>query len=138
MLTNQNDRRRIKTLFLANIDTYRLGARAVGGGAWKNASADWRDKALDLYFTLIYDKGSRVTAGMKNAANTVILSHLADRPEVTGNGLWHVVMQVTLDNHQSFAVAVLLTDKCRVFDFAQGTWTSTFLDAVDVDLAMKM
>jgi hypothetical protein len=137
MLVNRTDRTAVKRLFLKHTDTDKMGVRAVGGATWKNADSAWRDKALDMYFDLLYSKGDSLTVGMKNADNTIINARLADRPEIKPSQGYHVVANVILDNGNSFAVAVLLTKNCKAFDFSQGGWASRFVSATDVDAQMR-
>jgi hypothetical protein len=136
MLTDGEDRTAVKKLFLKHIDSTRLGSRAVGGASWKNASKAWRDKALDMYFDLLYSEGNKRTEGMKDAGNTEIRPRLASKPEIKASQGYHVVATVKIDNGQEFAVAVLVTKGCKAFDFAQGAWASSFLDANEVDRVM--
>lgn len=136
MLVNRDDRSAVMRLFLKYTDNDRLGANAVGGLTWRNASKEWRAKALDMYFELLYTKGDQLTAGMNDVNNTVINSRLAERPDIKSSQGYHVVASVQLDNGNSFAVAILVTKNCKAFDFSQGGWASRFLDASDVDAAM--
>jgi hypothetical protein len=137
MLVEGNDRRAVKRLFLKHIDTERLGGRTFGGRVWRDAPEEWRAEALDMYFELLYSDGDQLTRGMKSAANTEIKPRLAKRPEIKASQGYHVVASVRIDNGNEFSVAILVTKGCKAFDFAQGAWASSFLDASEVDAAMR-
>lgn len=137
MLVNRTERDEVKKLFLKHIDADLLGGRAVGGRAWRDASPKWKAKALDMYFDLLYTDGDQLTKGMRDATNSVITARLAKRPDIKATDGLHVVASVRLDNGKQFGVAVLVTPSCKAFDFAQGDWASRFLDASDVDAALR-
>jgi hypothetical protein len=128
----------VKRHFLKTIDPDMLGKRAYGGRNWVNFSQKEKEVALDLYFNILYTKGSSLTEGMKDARNTVILKRLADRPVVRrSSGNFHVVVKITLDNGKSIVAAVLLTKNCKVFDLGQGGFASRFVESGDVDRRMR-
>ena len=136
---NGHDRSIVKKYFLAAIDQKKLGYRAYGGRNWLNFSPAEKKVALDIYFDLLYQEGSSFTQGMKDIRNTVISKRLADRPVVSKKtGDFHIIIKILLDNGKSMTVAVLLTKDCKVFDFGQGTFASRFVNATDVDQAMRM
>ena len=137
LLVDRSDRTAIKSLFLRKIDQDRLGARAVGGAAWRNETPVWRNTALDLYFNLLYGKSSVLTEGMHDVNNTRISARLADHPIIKQKFGWHVVGNITIDNGNHFAIALLISPDCKAFDFSQGGWASSFVDAVDVDRAVN-
>lgn len=137
MVTDRSSRTAVKALFLKNIDADRLGRTAVGGNTWKRADRAWREKALDMYFDLLFSKGNSLTDGMKDSRNTKITMKLAGRPEVPVGKGWHVVAGVNIDNGKHVSVALKVTPACKVFDFAQGDWASNWLDAGEVDRAMQ-
>ncbi len=136
MLVNRSDRATVKKLFLKHINRTRLGGRTFGGATWKQAAPKWQDKALDMYFELLYSEGNQLTTGMKNVEATIITPRLADLPDIKLAQGYHVVASVQIDNGNQFGIAVLITERCEAFDFSQGSWASRWLSAAEVDLAL--
>jgi hypothetical protein len=70
-----------------------------------------------------------------DAERVTISAKMAMNPEVDTPNQWHLVISIQQgENH--IGAAVLMTKKCRAFDFAQGDWASNHLDASDVDLVV--
>lgn len=67
LLVDRDDQKAVKALFLKHIDANRLGANAVGGKVWKDADQQWKRLTIDMYFNLLYSKGSKLTVGMRDA-----------------------------------------------------------------------
>jgi hypothetical protein len=126
----------VRKLFVKYVDRDALG-RATYGIHWKNADKRWRDAAIELYFSLLYTKGTKA----KGSASVVDIKHrLADNPDRGGDGskgYWHIAFSATLSNGSIISAAVLLSDNCKVLDLSPGVWLSSQVSASEVDLALR-
>lgn len=131
LTTDRNNTKAIRKLFFSHVDPGLLGSRAFGGQTWKNASDGWQKVALEQYFQLVFGTGS-ASAATINADTAVIKGRLANKPEVRAKNQWHLVVSVE-DGEYRVLVAILMTTRCRAFDFAQGPWASSVMDSASVD-----
>ena len=131
LTTDRNNEAALRKLFYRQIDRNLLGGRSFGGRDWKLASDTWQEAALEQYFNLVFGHGSALAASF-NPDKAVIKARQANKPEVHKKNQWHIVVSVQQGN-ANLLVAVLITKNCRVFDFAQGPWASTVMDADMVD-----
>jgi hypothetical protein len=126
----------VRRLFAKYVDDDSLG-RATYGAAWNTANQIWRDAAIELYFSLLYSKGTAA----RGSATVVAINHrLADYPERGGdgsNGYWHIVFSARLSTGSSVSAAVLLTDNCKVLDLSPGMWLSSIVSASAVDAFLR-
>jgi hypothetical protein len=137
MLIEREDDAGLKRFFRANINADFLGSRSVGGLAWRQGNEVWRNEVLDYYFSFLISKGQSLSEGMRDVNATVINARLADRPDIKPEHGFHVAASITLDNGNSFSVAVLLTRDCKAFDFSQGGWVSRLFDANTIDAIVR-
>ncbi len=134
-----SDRTAAWQVFTRYVDATKLGSRTYGGLAWRNFTQEERAMGLKLFFDLIYSDGQSITEGVRDINNSVINYRAAERPVVKASqGLHHLVVSARLDNGKRVAGAVILTESCKLVDIGQGGFASRFLDANDVDAAMRL
>lgn len=126
----------VRKLFAKYVERDSLGS-ATYGIHWRNADKQWRDAAIELYFNLLYTKGTKA----KGAASVTGITHrLADNPDRGGDGskgYWHIAFSATLSSGSIISAAVLLTNDCKVLDLSPGVWLSSQVSASEVDLALR-
>ncbi|MFT7507439.1 MAG: hypothetical protein ACI92I_000589 [Acidimicrobiales bacterium] len=133
------DAQEAQEFFLKYSEQNKLGSNAYGGFNWKQFSPKEREVALDLYFNIIYKDTTEATDDQTDLSKTVFDFRLADNPVVKeSSGLYHIIASIKLSNKPEPIVAVFITtNTCDVVDIGKGAFASRFVDAGDVDRAMR-
>jgi len=138
ILINRKDRKKLYKHFLKSIDSKRLGSRTYGGNTWKHFSPDEKSMGLELYFNLIFRKGSEKSKSIPDPKKVKIVSNLASNPVVKpSTGVLHILVTITVPNEDSITAALLMTNNCKLVDVSQRKFVSRMLDASDVEHALR-